>query len=309
MLGAQFRSIAGAAAVATLLTTASEARPIVVPFDFSQREIGLTVSVHGTPLFMMLDTGVSPSAIDTARAKSLGLKIDFAGGGEGSGAGNAKHVFVYPTSIENLKIAHHRFGSVEALAIDYTAISHAMRRPVDGTLGYSFLKGRVVLIDYPARTITIAGRQADVAPELATCRRAWRKRLRSFKGDTIPIVGMKLADTPMPVSIDTGSNGGVELFKHALDIPAIKAALVQTGTAKQTGARGGYTAKVYRLNAPISLGPFDLPAGQRVTFSGNKGSATTRLANVGNRVFADMNIKLLLDYRGARIGFYGDCAK
>ena len=168
MRGLRLHSIVGAVAVTVLLAASAEARPVVTPFDFSQREIGLTVSVHGTPLFMMLDTGVSPSAIDTARAKSLGLKIDFDGGGEGSGAGNAKHVFVYPTSIENLKIGHHRFGSVEALAIDYTAISHAMRRPVDGTLGYSFLEGRVILIDYPARTITIADRQADWRSKLAS---------------------------------------------------------------------------------------------------------------------------------------------
>ena len=82
-----FRSIVGALVAPLLLTAASAPRVVVAPFDFSRHEIGLSVSVHGTPLYMFLDTGVSPSAIDTDTAKVLGLKIDFAGGGEASGQG------------------------------------------------------------------------------------------------------------------------------------------------------------------------------------------------------------------------------
>jgi hypothetical protein len=161
---------------------------LVVPFDFSRHEIGLTVTVRGVSLYMFLDTGVSPSAIDTTRAKSLGLKIDFGGGGEASGAGDAAHVIVYPTSIRDLAIGGRAFGAIEALAADYTAISRAYKRPVDGTLGYSFLNDRLLLIDYAASTVTIFDREADTTPTLAACRSAWRKPLKSFKGDTIPIV-------------------------------------------------------------------------------------------------------------------------
>ena len=202
-----------------------------------------------------------------------------------------------------------RFGAIEALAADHKQISSAYGRPVDGTLGHSFLAGRLVLIDYQARTVTVADREADVAQPLAKCRSAWRTPLRSFKGDTIPIVELRIGNARLPVSIDTGSNGTVELYKNALDEPSIKRALIEAGTHKETGARGEYTVTVYRLNAPISLGPFVLPAGQRVTLGSNVGSANTRLANVGNGVLANMHVKLLLNYRDSRIAFFGDCAR
>jgi hypothetical protein len=301
----KLRFTAGIAAVTLLSTTASAAPPVVVPFDFARHTISLTVKVHGTPLLMFLDTGVDPSAIDTARARALGLKIDFTGGGEASGAGDAQHVMVYPTAITGLTVGGHAFPPVVALAADYKDISNAYGRQVDGTLGHSFLTGRAVLFDYPARTVAIADSEAELAPQIRACSRAWRMKLRSFKGDTIPIVDMGIGGAHLPASIDTGSNGTVELFQRALDQPAIKAALVQAGTTKNTGARGVYTVKVYRLNAPISLGPFVLPPGQSVMLKSDAGSADTRLANVGNKLLASMGVKMLVDYRGNQIAFLG----
>ena len=121
----------------------------------------------------------------------------------------------------------------------------------------------MVVIDYAAQTVAIADDEADVAAQLSSCRRIWRTRLRSFKGDTIPMVDLEFGKARLPTSLDTGSDGVVELYKGALDDPAVKAALVQAGTTKETGARGEYAAKVYKSNAPIRLGPFVLPAGER----------------------------------------------
>ncbi len=121
------------------LATASQAEPLVVPFDFSRSAIVLDVSVRGTPLHMFLDTGASPSAIDTAHAKALGLKIDYADGGEASGDGGDAHAMVYPTSLDDLAVGGRQFGPIEALAADMTLINHAYGRPIEGTLGLSFL--------------------------------------------------------------------------------------------------------------------------------------------------------------------------
>lgn len=296
-------------AVTALLPAAPEVRPLVAPFDFSRFEIGLDVSVRGTPLYMFLDTGVSPSAIEIDRAKSLGLKIDFGGGGEASGAGNAAHLIAYPTSIDDLAIGGRPFGAIEALAADTRETSRAYGSPVDGTLGLSFLAGKLVLIDYPARTVTIFDSKADAARRLATCRKAWRMPLRSFPGGTIPIVELRIGAAQLPVSIDTGSNGNVDLYKRALDEPTVKAALVEAGTTTETGNRGAFTKKTYRLQAPVSLGPFALPAGQAVSITSGEGGADTRLGNVGNKLLASMRVKLLLDYRENRIAFFGDCAR
>ncbi len=165
-----------------------------------------------------------------------------------------------------------------------------------------------MLLDYPARTLTIFDAGAQVDTQRAKCRKVWGARLKSYPGDTIPIVELGIGRARLPVSVDTGSNGGVELYKRALEEPEVKAALVEMGSTTETGNRGAYTAKIYKLNAPVRLGPFVLPAGQTVTLSGNSGSHETRLANVGNKLFASMQVKLLLDYRKNRIAFLGDSA-
>ncbi|MDE2092166.1 MAG: retropepsin-like domain-containing protein [Gammaproteobacteria bacterium] len=294
---------------ATAQPAAAKSQTVVVPFDFSRHAIVVEVTVHGVPLHMFLDTGVSPSVIDTARAKELGLKIDFADGGEGSGSGNDQHVMAYPTSIDQLAIRGRPFGSIQALTADQSAISRAYGRRIDGTLGLSFLSGKVILINYAAATLTISDGMSDVAPQLAGCGKAWRMPLRSFPGDTIPVVEMRIGNARLPVSIDTGSNGTLELYQDALDRPGVKAALVETGTQQETGARGGYVANTYVLNTPIRLGPFQLAAGESVTLRDFPGSSHTRLANVGDKLLSDMRVQLLLDYRDNRIGFYGGCAE
>jgi hypothetical protein len=167
----------------------------------------------------------------------------------------------------------------------------------------------LTLIDYPTRTLTVADRKAELAPQLATCRRSWVTPLRSFKGDTIPVVDLKIGNAHLPAGIDTGSDSALDLLTGALDVPAVKTALLEAGTHKATGDRGEYIVKLYKLNAPVSIGPFIVPAGQSVALSSNAGSATTRLANVGNRLLESMRLKLLVDYRDGQIDFYGDCAR
>lgn len=301
-----YRSMMGAAAITPMLLTGSIAHPLSFSFDFSRSAILLDAAIRGTPLHVFLDTGVSPSVIDMARAKALGLKID-AVGGEASGDGNAKHAIVYPTSIDDLSIGGHDFGRIDALTLDMKDINRVYGRPVDGILGYSFLVGKITLIDYPAHRITIFDNEAEAAQRLAQCRKVWRTPLRSFRDDHIPVVELGIGSARLPLSIDTGSNGGIELYQRALDKRPVKSALVESGAATSTGGRGAYTVKVLQLNAPIRLGPFTLPAGQTVTLSDKDGSAKTRLANAGNKLFASMQLKLVLDYREHQLGFFGDC--
>ncbi|WP_395446081.1 hypothetical protein [Caulobacter sp. UC70_42] len=50
-----------------------------------------------------------------------------------------------------------------------------------------------------------------------------------------------------------------------------------------------------------------MPAGQIVSTYSEAGSTDTRVANVGNKLLAAMKLRLLLDYRGKTMTFYGDC--
>jgi len=301
--------IAAAAALLTVLScVAAPAEPLTVPFDFSRNAIGLDVVVKGAPLYMILDTGVDPSAIDLARADALGLKVDRSAAGEASGQGDAKQAQVFPATIENLSVGGRSFATVDALAMDMSTLSASYGRKLDGVLGYSFLTDKVVLIDYAHRTLGILDRPGDATSSVRQCRKRWSVALRSFTDDNIPLIpNFRLGGAMAPISLDTGSNGGIELYQGALDLPGVRAALTEKGEASYTGARGKGKSKVYVLGEPVGFGPFTLPAGQTVNLYADKGSADTRLANVGNKLFAAMKLKMLLDYRARLMTFYSDC--
>src|SRR5579871_4358781 len=130
------------------LAGAARAQTVAVPFDFSQSEIGVDVTVNGAHLYILLDTGVDPSVIDLHRAEALRLKIDRKGAGELSGFGNDKGAAAFPTFIQGLAIAGHKFAGFDALTGDMSALSEHYGRRVDAFIGYSFLKDKIILIDY-----------------------------------------------------------------------------------------------------------------------------------------------------------------
>lgn len=286
---------------------AAQAAPLTVPFDFSRGEIGLDVEVAGKPLHMILDTGVDPSVIGIAQAEALGLKVDRAAGGEASGEGDDASAKVFPTGITGLVIGGVAFADIEALAFDTSGLSTQYGRQLDGVLGYSFLKDRIVLIDYDATALTFFETADEAGLSTRTCRQRYRIPLEGYPDDTIPRVrDFRIGPAVGSISLDTGSNSGVNLYQSALALPGLKEALTEAGDTQFAGARGQGQAKKYVLNAPIAFGPFTLPAGQMVTLRQSPGS-DDRIANVGNQLFAAMNLKILFDYPGRTVTFLGDC--
>ncbi len=300
--------LTAAALAITLSGSPAAAASLALPFDFSQNAIGLDVSINGAALYMILDTGVDPSVIDTARADALGLKVDRGAGGEASGEGEAKEAKVFPTTVAGLAVGGRSFAPFDALATDMSTLSHSYGRTLDGVLGYSFLSDKIVLIDYPKRSLGILDQAADATPAIRTCHTHWSVPLRSFQDDSIPVIpAFRFGAATAPISLDTGSNGGIALYQGALDLPGLRSALAEKGKTSYAGARGNAQAKTYVLNEPVGFGPFTLPAGQIVTLRSTPGSVETRLANIGNPLFAAMTLKILLDYRSRLMTFYGDC--
>jgi hypothetical protein len=290
-----------------VLPIAASAASLTVPFDYSRSAIGLDVSVRGKPLYMILDTGVDPSLIDTADAEALGLKMDKGASGEASGEGDAKEAKVFPATIDGLSIAGRGFPAVEALSMSTDTLSASYGRKLDGVLGYSFLTDKIVLIDYAAKQLSVLDRPVDAMASIHRCTKRWTIPLNGFPDDSIPAVpDFRLGSASGTISLDTGSNRGVSLYQAALALPDVKEALTETGESTATGARGGTKVKTYTFEAPIGFGPFTLPAGQAVTVRKTPGS-DARVANIGNQTFAAMGLKMLLDYKNRMMTFYGVC--
>jgi hypothetical protein len=297
-----------AALVALGAADVAGAAPLILPFDSSRHAIGIELTVKGAPAYMILDTGVDPSAVDLKRADALGLRVQRDAGDEAAGEGSDASAKVYPATIDQLSIAGRAFPRIEAAAMDMGQLSARYGRPMDGVLGYSFLDGRILLIDYPKSTLGILDAPSDAAPFVAACRTRYSIALRSFEGDTIPVIpGFRVGTATMPISYDTGSTREIALLQNAADLPGVRAALVEKGEVTAVGARGAATMKSYVLNLPVGFGPFTLPPGQTVAVRPANGTMDTRMANIGNRLFAEMKLKVLLNYRARLITFYGNC--
>jgi hypothetical protein len=284
----------------------SQANSLETSFDFSRSEIGIEVSIRGKTLYAILDTGVDPSVINLADAEELGLKVDRTVSGEASGFGEGRGVTVAPTRIEGLTIRGHSFAAFDALAADTAPFTSPDQRGLDVVLGYSFLSDKIVLVDYIAHKLAILDGSGKAGAMVRTCRTRWRIPLKTF--DSYPVIpGFRLGEASGPVTLDTGSSGGIGLFPEALDLPGVRNSLLDQGASIRRGARGESKVETFILSQPVGFGPFTLPAGQRVFVHKQQGSTVARIANVGNTVLAAFNIKMLLDYHSRVMTFYGDC--
>lgn len=303
--------LASSIALATtlVLATAAHAAGQTVPFDFSHHAIGLNVSVKGKPLYVLLDTGVDPSAIDLGRAKALGLPMQKGPGGEASGEGSGS-AHVFPATIKALAIDGKAWGDVDALALDMAGLSKQYGKTLDGVLGYSFLVGKTVVIDYPASTVTFYKGSHSVAAAMKQCKQHYATPL-VFAGadDRIPVLpDFRFGEVKAKISLDTGSNRGVSLFPAGLELQGVRVALVHTGKAEAAGARGKFTSDKGLLNLTMGIGDFTLPAGREVNQLPDQ-SKPGISANLGNPTFADMHVKLVIDYPAKKLAMYGDCGK
>ena len=132
--------------------------------------------------------------------------------------------------------------------------------------------------------------------------------MQFLDGDNTPIIpNFRFGSSSGPITLDTGSIGGISLFARALESPDIKAVLVEQGESEHAGARGVSKSKTYALEAPVGFGPFSLPAGQGVGRLKAERPDDKRFANIGNELFADMQLSILLNYRAKRLTFYGSC--
>jgi Aspartyl protease len=302
------RSFVTAMLVVSLSVPAVVAAALDVPMDFSRGAIGIDVTVHGIPLYVMLDTGVDPSVISSTRAELLGLKVDRASSSEASGYGDSDSVKVFPATIDGLAIRGRSFPPIEALVADTAGVSKAYGRQIDGVLGYSFLKDKIVLIDYVGETIAILDRALDSKPRVQRCAIHWSTALQYLNGDNTPIIpNFRFGSAAGPVTLDTGSNAGISLFDRAFDSPILGALVVEKGEVEHTGARGSAKSKTYSFEAPVGFGPFSLPAGQLVNRIKTENKDDQRFANVGNQLFAEMKLKILLNYRSKKLTFYEGC--
>lgn len=269
-------------------------RGVVVPFELIHEVPILRATMNGSgPYNFILDTGGDPSAVDLATARVARIFLDESRSGQAKGAG-ANRVSIFAARIGTLTVGAYRVDSIDAVAVDLSAIAQRLGIPLHGVLGYSLLAGRVVRIDYPHRTITFLPENYRIPrPDSAMADRRVIVPLEFPPDGSIPLLStFRVNGRVLPVTLDTGSSLSLEVAAADALVAGMRLSRLPADTSAAVGARGAVTLIAAEADS-LSLGPLALQT-VPVVISPRLQDAPYRHGNLGNGFLK--HFILTLDY-------------
>jgi predicted aspartyl protease len=266
---------------------------IEVPFELIHNEVVVEVKIAGKgPFSMLVDTDTDPSAIDLATARDLGLNMG-SKGYPASGGGTDANV-VYPSKLPVVELGDIVAKELSVAAIDLSKLAGKLGRPIHGVLGYSFLKDRIVQIDYPALKIRF---YADSPyPGVQNAPNQVNRVALTFRYqdgvliDTVFINGQKMRAT-----LDTGSSGTFALTPEAVKILALEEELQNAKTEESVGYNGVYQRKIGVLKT-VRIGRLAVDSAQATFWLPGTGHDNKKFqVNIGNGFMKDFIV--MFDFR------------
>ena len=272
--------------------------PVEVPFEFLSHQIVVQVKVGGKgPFNMLLDTDTDPSAIDATTARELGLDI----GSRGSPAtgGGAQTATVYPTRLATVELGTISAHDVTAAVIDLKKISEKLGKPVQGVLGYSFLKDRIIQIDYPNSKIRFF--TESPYPRIALAPNTVNTiafPLRREDG-VVLIDSVFINNEKFRATLDTGSSSSFSLTPEAVALLGLDDPAPDGKVGSSVGYNGEYADKSGVLKS-VRLGRLGLESVPATFWLPNTGhDKKPYQVNIGNAFLEDF--MLTLDFRGKMV--------
>jgi predicted aspartyl protease len=277
----------------------SRTGPIEVPFEFVHNQIVVTVKIAGKgPYRMLLDTDTDPSAIDLATAKELGLPVDartYAATGGGTDAQT-----VQLTRLPSIELGTIVAKDISAGAIDLKKVSAKLELPINGVLGYTFLKDRIIQIDYAASKLRFFAESpyAGIQNQPNTVNKI-AMPFRYDNGvliDSLFINGQKLKAT-----LDTGSSGTFALTPEGAAILGLEDQAQDGSKEKSVGYNGEYESKSGVLKS-VRIGRLSLESAPASFWPAGTGHDKAKFqVNIGNGFFKDYLVTF--DFRGKMVVF------
>ena len=193
--------------------------------DSIDTHIYVTVNINGHDLTFILDSGAGGILIDTQAAKELGLPMY--GKATQYVAGTFQRSRTIAPVIQVGDITMHNVAMFTG-PLDF----HEGSRRVSGLLGYDFIAGAVIRIDYQRRTADASRPSAFTPPELATAQMPIRL------DEQVPVVSVGVGNsTSTSMIVDTGAGQVPVLFFDNF----VKA---HPGAVKDEGLGTGYDPDV-----------------------------------------------------------------
>jgi predicted aspartyl protease len=247
---------------------------------------------------MLVDTNTDPSAIDLAAAKELGLGLDSRSYAAIGGGSEAQTLQL--TRIPSVELGTIVAREVAAGAIDLKKLAARLGRPIHGVLGYSFLKDRIIQIDYVASKLRFFTESpyAGIQNQPNTVNKI-AMPFRYDNGvliDSVFINGHKLKAT-----LDTGSSGTFALTPDAVAILGLEDQAQDGAGEKSAGYNGEYESKSGVLKS-VRIGRLSLESAPASFWPPGTGHDKAKFqVNIGNGFFKDYLVTF--DFRGKIVVF------
>ncbi|MBO6794166.1 MAG: aspartyl protease family protein [Balneolaceae bacterium] len=245
---------------------------------------------------MLLDTGVNPSGIRMDVADELGFEIDMNNQSTISGRGENSYRMA-PTKIENLTIQGIEFGEIEAVASEgiLELLSKRIGVEIQGILGYSFLNGKTLSINFVDEEIHFFDSSDVMRSKFSDA--VLEVDFETETNDIMPILEnvVFIKDQPITVSMDTGSNLAIEVFSHYASNYNLKIDSTKTITA--TGAQGDFELLSTQIEN-LKVGELELKYIE-AEISEVENKNQRRMGNIGNKLLK--NFLVGIDYKSGKI--------
>ena len=273
--------------------------PVEVPFEFVANQIIVQVKIGGKgPYSMLLDTDTDPSAIDVATARELGLRLD-ARSFPASGGG-AETNLVQLTRLPTVELGPVVAKDVAAGAIDLKKLAAKLGRPLQGVLGYSFLKDRIVQIDYPASKIRFYSETPY--PGIQNSANTVNKIAMPFRYDGgVVIDSVFINGQKVRATLDTGSSETFALTPEAVAIIGLDDEAQDGPAAKSVGYNGEFESKSGVLKS-VRIGRLSIESAPAAFWPPGSGHDKKNYqVNIGNGFFKDY--LMTFDFRAKMVVF------
>jgi len=189
---------------------------------------------------------------------------------------------------------------VSAAAIDLKKLSAQLGRSVHGVLGFSFLKDRIVQIDYAASKLRFYTESPYLG--IQNSPNTVNKIAVAFRYDdgvlidSVYINGQKLRAT-----LDTGSSGTFALTPEAVAILGLDEATQNGEVKKSVGYNGEYESKSGTLKS-VRIGRLSVESAPAAFWPAGSGHDKKNFqVNIGNGFFKDY--LMTFDFRGKLVIF------
>jgi len=273
--------------------------PVEVPFEFEHNQIILQVKIAGKgPFNMLLDTNTDPSAIDSATARELGLAVGEKGA-TATGGGTETNT-AYPTRLPSVEVGAITARDVAAATIDLTRLGERIGKPINGVLGYSFLKDRIVQIDYPNQKLRFFIEspypRIKFGPNTVNII-AFPSR---YEDGGVMIESVFVNNEKMRATLDTGSSGTFSLTPGAV----AQLGLEEQGRDDEdesVGYNGAFKSKIGTLKA-VRMGKLSVDSAQATFWLPGTGHDHKKFqVNIGNGFFKDF--MMTFDFKNKMVVF------